>query len=55
MGRIPSVGERRRQVVSTNGGVTECSGRLGFNDWPGLECKTIGVISVPTTGGLYHL
>jgi len=42
-------------VVATNGAVTECSGRLGFNDQPGLECKTIGVISVPTTGGLYHL
>ena len=40
-------------ILSSNGVVTECSGRLGGSNKPGLGCKNIGSIFVPPSGGPY--
>ena len=42
-------------ILSSNGVVTECSGRLGGSNKPGLGCKNIGSIFVPPSGGPYAI
>jgi hypothetical protein len=40
-------------TLLNTGVVTECSGRLGSSNKPGLGCKNIGAIFVPPTSGPY--
>jgi hypothetical protein len=40
-------------ILSSNGVVTECSGRLGSSNKPGQRCKNIGTIFVPPSSGPY--
>jgi hypothetical protein len=42
-------------ILSSNGVVTECSGRLGGSNKPGLGCKNIGSIFAPPSGGPYAI